>query len=204
MLHPTQNAAKLPEVSEKVRDRTRMKDEGYPLFTAQNAATSVARNDSCPVTFMSLFWITPIRFLQPFVLTSSERRLVGGVDSKADLGSGINVVMAWWKALPVDRSFSCPLRPRRHWRQPFLSALTIIGVVVTDLEAILESLLFQSFFGLSAFGSSGGSLFPNQISMCPAVSAFASRGMNCTFTGCFKISSIAFAAANAASRSSSL
>jgi hypothetical protein len=38
-------AAKLPEVSEKARERIRLRDEGYPLITAQNAAAAVARND---------------------------------------------------------------------------------------------------------------------------------------------------------------
>ncbi len=38
-------AAKLVDVSEKARDRIRLKDEGYPLITAQNAAAAVERND---------------------------------------------------------------------------------------------------------------------------------------------------------------
>ena len=38
-------AQKLPEVSEKARDRIRLRDEGYSLITAQNAAAAVARND---------------------------------------------------------------------------------------------------------------------------------------------------------------
>jgi len=38
-------AAKLVDVSEKARDRVRLKDEGYPLITAQNAAAAVERND---------------------------------------------------------------------------------------------------------------------------------------------------------------
>jgi hypothetical protein len=36
--------AKLPEVSEKTRERIRLKDDGYPLITAQNAAAAVERN----------------------------------------------------------------------------------------------------------------------------------------------------------------
>jgi len=36
---------KLPAVSEKARQRVALKDEGYPLITAQNAATEVERND---------------------------------------------------------------------------------------------------------------------------------------------------------------
>jgi len=39
-----ETAAKLPEVSEKARERMRMGDEGYPLITAQNAAAAVERN----------------------------------------------------------------------------------------------------------------------------------------------------------------
>ena len=38
-------AAKLPEVSEKARERVQLRDEGYPLITAQNAAAAVERND---------------------------------------------------------------------------------------------------------------------------------------------------------------
>ena len=38
-------AAKLPEVSEKARERVQFRDEGYPLITAQNAAAAVERND---------------------------------------------------------------------------------------------------------------------------------------------------------------
>ncbi|MGB6687968.1 MAG: DNA-primase RepB domain-containing protein [Terracidiphilus sp.] len=38
-------AAKLVEVSEKARERARLKDEGYALITAQNAAVAVERND---------------------------------------------------------------------------------------------------------------------------------------------------------------
>lgn len=38
-------AAKLPEVSEKARERLQFRDEGYPLITAQNAAAAVERND---------------------------------------------------------------------------------------------------------------------------------------------------------------
>jgi hypothetical protein len=37
-------AQKLPEVSEKTRERVQLRDEGYPLITAQNAAASVERN----------------------------------------------------------------------------------------------------------------------------------------------------------------
>ena len=36
-------AAKLPEVSEKARERVQMGDEGYPLLTAQNAAEAVVQ-----------------------------------------------------------------------------------------------------------------------------------------------------------------
>jgi RepB DNA-primase from phage plasmid len=39
-----QTAQKLPEVSEKARERVQMGDEGYPLITAQNAAAAVERN----------------------------------------------------------------------------------------------------------------------------------------------------------------
>ena len=39
-----ETAAKLPEVSEKARERVQLKDEGYPLITAQNAAAAVERN----------------------------------------------------------------------------------------------------------------------------------------------------------------
>ena len=38
-------AAKLPEVSEKARERVRLGDDGYPLITSQNAAAAVERND---------------------------------------------------------------------------------------------------------------------------------------------------------------
>ena len=38
-------ATKLPEVSEKARERVQFRDEGYPLITAQNAAAAVERND---------------------------------------------------------------------------------------------------------------------------------------------------------------
>jgi hypothetical protein len=38
-------AAKLPEVSEKARERVQLRDEGYLLITAQNAAAAVERND---------------------------------------------------------------------------------------------------------------------------------------------------------------
>jgi hypothetical protein len=37
-------AQKLPEVSEKARERVQLRDEGYPLITAQNAAAAVERN----------------------------------------------------------------------------------------------------------------------------------------------------------------
>jgi len=40
-----ETARKLPEVSEKARQRVQLKDEGYPLITAQNAAAEVERND---------------------------------------------------------------------------------------------------------------------------------------------------------------
>jgi hypothetical protein len=40
-----ETARKLPEVSEKARERLRFKDDGYPLITAQNAAAAVAKND---------------------------------------------------------------------------------------------------------------------------------------------------------------
>lgn len=40
-----ETAKKLPEVSEKAREKVRLRDEGYPLITAQNAAAEVARND---------------------------------------------------------------------------------------------------------------------------------------------------------------
>jgi hypothetical protein len=36
--------ARLPEVSEKARERVQLRDEGYPLITAQNAAAAVERN----------------------------------------------------------------------------------------------------------------------------------------------------------------
>jgi RepB DNA-primase from phage plasmid len=39
-----ETAAKLPEVSEKARERVQLGDEGYPLITAQNAAAAVERN----------------------------------------------------------------------------------------------------------------------------------------------------------------
>lgn len=38
-------AAKLAEVSEKARERVRLKDDGYALITAQNAAAAEERND---------------------------------------------------------------------------------------------------------------------------------------------------------------
>jgi len=38
-------ARKLPDVSEKARERVRLKDAGYPLITAQHAAAAVERND---------------------------------------------------------------------------------------------------------------------------------------------------------------
>jgi hypothetical protein len=40
-----ETAVKLPEVSEKAREKVQLRDEGYPLITAQNAAAAVARND---------------------------------------------------------------------------------------------------------------------------------------------------------------
>lgn len=40
-----ETAAKLPEVSEKAREKVLLKDAGYPLITATNAAGAVARND---------------------------------------------------------------------------------------------------------------------------------------------------------------
>jgi hypothetical protein len=40
-----ETAKKLPEFSEKARERVQLRDEGYPLITAQNAAAAVARND---------------------------------------------------------------------------------------------------------------------------------------------------------------
>jgi hypothetical protein len=39
-----ETAIKLPEVSEKARERVQTGDEGYPLITAQNAAAAVERN----------------------------------------------------------------------------------------------------------------------------------------------------------------
>ena len=39
-----ETAAKLPEISEKARERVQLRDEGYPLITAQNAAAAVERN----------------------------------------------------------------------------------------------------------------------------------------------------------------
>jgi RepB DNA-primase from phage plasmid len=38
-------ASKLVEVSERARERLQLKDKGYPLITAQNAAAAVERND---------------------------------------------------------------------------------------------------------------------------------------------------------------
>ena len=40
-----ETARKLLEVSEKARECVQLKDEGYPLMTAQNAAAEVERND---------------------------------------------------------------------------------------------------------------------------------------------------------------
>jgi hypothetical protein len=40
-----ETAKKLPDVSERAAERVRLKDEGYPLITAQNAAAAVERND---------------------------------------------------------------------------------------------------------------------------------------------------------------
>jgi hypothetical protein len=39
-----ETAQKLPEVSEKARKRVQLRDEGYPLITAQHAAAAVERN----------------------------------------------------------------------------------------------------------------------------------------------------------------
>jgi hypothetical protein len=39
-----ETAAKLPEVSEKAREHVQLRDEGYPLITAQNAAAAAERN----------------------------------------------------------------------------------------------------------------------------------------------------------------
>lgn len=39
-----ETATKLLEVSEKSKERFRLKDEGYALITAQNAAAAVERN----------------------------------------------------------------------------------------------------------------------------------------------------------------
>ena len=38
-----QTATKLPDVSERAAERVRLKDEGYALITAQNAAAAVER-----------------------------------------------------------------------------------------------------------------------------------------------------------------
>ncbi len=38
-------AAKLLEVSERARERVRLKDEGYVSVTVDNAAAAVAKND---------------------------------------------------------------------------------------------------------------------------------------------------------------
>jgi hypothetical protein len=40
-----ETAAKLPEVSEKARERVQTGDTGYPCVTAENASAAVARND---------------------------------------------------------------------------------------------------------------------------------------------------------------
>lgn len=40
-----ETARKLPEVSERARERVQLKDGGYPLITSQNAASAVASND---------------------------------------------------------------------------------------------------------------------------------------------------------------
>lgn len=40
-----ETARKLPKVSERAAERVRIKDKGYPLITAQNAAAAVAHND---------------------------------------------------------------------------------------------------------------------------------------------------------------
>jgi hypothetical protein len=38
-----ETAARLAEVSEKAQERIRLRDEGYPLLTARNAAAAVGR-----------------------------------------------------------------------------------------------------------------------------------------------------------------
>jgi hypothetical protein len=43
-----ETAAKLPEVSEKARERLQMGNEGYPLITTQDAAAEVKKNDRKP------------------------------------------------------------------------------------------------------------------------------------------------------------
>jgi hypothetical protein len=40
-----ETARKLPDVSERAAERVRLKDDGYALITAQNAAAAVQRND---------------------------------------------------------------------------------------------------------------------------------------------------------------
>jgi hypothetical protein len=40
-----ETAAKLPEISEIARRRVQVRDEGYPLITAQDVATAVERNE---------------------------------------------------------------------------------------------------------------------------------------------------------------
>jgi hypothetical protein len=39
-----ETAAKLAQVSGKTRERVQLRDEGYPLITAQNAAAAAERN----------------------------------------------------------------------------------------------------------------------------------------------------------------
>ncbi len=39
-----ETAAKLPGISENVRERVQLRDEGYLLITSQNAAAAVERN----------------------------------------------------------------------------------------------------------------------------------------------------------------
>jgi hypothetical protein len=40
-----ETAAKPPEISEEARERVQVRDEGYPLIAAQNAAAAVERNE---------------------------------------------------------------------------------------------------------------------------------------------------------------
>jgi hypothetical protein len=39
-----EDTAQKPPVSEKARERVQLRDEGYPLITAQNAVAAVERN----------------------------------------------------------------------------------------------------------------------------------------------------------------